>query len=131
MYPDVEEKRSVTLPRNFGFCDSPWKRLVILSDGSIQPCCLDLKGTLVYTNPDELESKTLHELWHSDSRILAIREAALRGQVDHPTCQKCLDRLPSREFYTAFAEKFGDADPTPYVPAAAKGKNHRRSRRPA
>lgn len=113
MYPEVEQKRPVTLPRDFGFCDSPWKRLVILSDGSIQPCCLDLKGTLAYTNPDEIGTTALHELWHSDPRILAIRDEALRGKISHPTCQKCLDRLPTREFYTAFAEKFDDTDAGP------------------
>ena len=122
MYPDVETKRPVTLPRDFGFCDSAWKRLVILSDGSIQPCCLDLKGTLAYTAPDELETKTLHELWHNDSRIAAIREEALRGQVNHPTCQKCLDRLPSREFYTAFAEKFANVDSLSSAPDAQKSR---------
>ena len=122
MYPEVEAKRPVTLPREFGFCDSAWKRLVILSDGSIQPCCLDLKGTLAYTAPDELETKTLHELWHNDSRIAAIREESLRGQVNHPTCQKCLDRLPSREFYTAFAEKFGD------VAASANARGGKKER---
>jgi len=106
MYPEVEEKRPVTLPRNFGFCDSAWKRLVVLSDGSLQPCCLDLKGTLAYTKPEELAEKTLRELWHEDPRIIAIRKEALRGEITHPTCQKCLDRLPDREFYTAFARKF-------------------------
>lgn len=106
MYPDTEEARPVTLPREFGFCDSPWKRLVILSDGSLQPCCLDLKGTLAYTQPEELSSKSLSELWHSDPRILHIREEALSGKMNHPTCKKCLDRIPSREFYTAFSKKF-------------------------
>jgi organic radical activating enzyme len=109
MYPEVEAKKIVTLPRDFGFCDSPWKRLVILSDGSLQPCCLDLKGTLAYAQPDEVRWKSLHDLWHNDPRINGIREEMLRGEINHPTCQKCLDRLPGREFYTAFAEKFRPA----------------------
>jgi hypothetical protein len=50
MYPDTEAKMPVELPREFGFCDSPWKRLV-LSDGRLQPCGLDRKGSLAYTAP--------------------------------------------------------------------------------
>jgi hypothetical protein len=110
MYPDVEAKRPVTLPRDFGFCDSPWKRLVVLSDGSLQPCCLDLKGTLTYTRPEEVRSKSLHDLWHNDARIKGVRDEMLRGEINHPTGQKCLERLPGRELYTAFAEKFEPAD---------------------
>ena len=99
VYPDIEQKKPVTLPRNFGFCDSPWKRLVILSDGSLQACCLDLKGSLAYTEPAEIKSRSLQDLWNADPRIARMRADALRGEMNHPTCQKCLDRLPSREFY--------------------------------
>ena len=110
MYPDVEAKKAVTLRRDFGFCDSPWKRLVILSDGSLQPCCLDLKGTLAYTQPEEIHTASLAELWNNDPRIKKIREEALAGTIGNPTCQKCLDRLPSREFYTRFAKQFEPGD---------------------
>ncbi len=106
MYPETETNKPVSLPRDFGFCDSPWKRLVVLADGTLQPCCLDLSGSLAYTKPKEISQRSLSDLWNNDPRIEAIRQGMLDGKMKHPTCQKCLDRLPSREFYTAFQKQF-------------------------
>lgn len=99
LYPEVDPAKPVGLPREFGFCDSPWKRLVILADGRLQACCIDLKGTLAYTAAGELDRHSLRELWERHPEIQRLRRDFLEGKAGHPTCRRCLDRLPSREFY--------------------------------
>ena len=110
MYPDTEGNiPKESGDRNHGFCDSPWKRLVVLADGSLQPCCLDLKGTLAYTQKGAVNTAPLSDLWNNDEVILRIRQEMLDGTVKHPTCQRCLDRMPNREFYVPFVDPFREA----------------------
>ena len=99
LYPETEAPKKVTQDRSFGFCDSPWKRMVILASGRIQACCLDLFGNLAYSNEGEITESNLVELWRDDARIQKIREKMLSGLIDHPTCRQCLDRVADREIY--------------------------------
>jgi hypothetical protein len=99
LYPATDDVEAPRLPRDHGFCDSPWKRLVILADGRIQPCCIDLSGSLSFTDPIEIHDSSLRDLWTSHPRIQSMRNDLIEGRVTHPTCRQCLDRLPRREFY--------------------------------
>lgn len=102
LYPETQNKTPVTLDRGYGFCDSPWKRLVILYDGSIQPCCLDLFGTLAMSEPRKVFDEPIKNIWKRNQKLDTLRSDFLKGKVNHETCKVCLDRIQSREFYTRY-----------------------------
>ena len=107
LYPNTDNRDlSAKLDRDFGFCDSPWKRLAVLANGQVVYCCIDLDGSLAYTKPEELFNTPLKEIWLHDERIERLRHQLLAGRAKHKACQVCLDRLPTREFYTRFQPAF-------------------------
>lgn len=107
LYPDSENIQFDSgIDPAFGFCDSPWKRIAILASGQVVYCCIDLYGSLAYTEPEEIFHKSLRQLWLEDERIESVRSRIMNGQIDHSTCRKCLDRLPYRELYTGYQPPF-------------------------
>ncbi len=97
--------QNCSLPSDWGFCDSPWKVLSILADGSIGFCCVDITGKTAFTSPDDIWKKGLKDLWLHHSRLMKAREDFLAGKVQLPVCQKCLALPPRREHYL-FCEIF-------------------------
>lgn len=109
LYPETEQPRPENaLPKTVGFCDSPWKRFVVLADGSLTYCCLDLSGSLAYTDSEAIWHTPLRSLFHEHADINATRSSFLAAQVCQPTCRVCLDRVPKRVFQAGFQTSFED-----------------------
>lgn len=88
-----------------GFCDSAWKVLAVLSDGTISCCCVDLTGQTGFTNPEEIWHTSLKELWLEHPAIKRFRENCLSGRMALTTCRECLGIAQNRELYI-FPELF-------------------------
>ena len=97
------------LPEHCGFCDSPWKVLAVLADGTVAFCCVDITGETGYTRPEELWEISLKDLWLKHPGIRQARLDFLAGRISRPICRKCLEASPHREMYL-FPELF------PYPP---------------
>lgn len=97
------------LPEQCGFCDSPWKVLAVLADGTVAFCCVDITGETGYTRPEELWEMSLKDLWLKHPGIRQARLEFLAGRISRPICRKCLEASPHREMYL-FPELF------PYPP---------------
>ncbi|MEI6056555.1 MAG: SPASM domain-containing protein, partial [Lentisphaerota bacterium] len=101
LYPDVSGLISAgesSLSAN-GYCDSAWKVLSVLSDGKVCFCCVDVTGETSFTQPEEIWTKGLKEIWLNHSKIRQYREEFLSGSLSFPICRKCLDAVPNREQY--------------------------------
>jgi tetratricopeptide (TPR) repeat protein len=89
LYPEdskfVERERATA-----GFCDSPWRLLVVHSNGTLGACCSDLSGGTTFASAEEVESKSIKELWESSPRIQRLRQSFLEGTVELDVCQRCL-----------------------------------------
>jgi hypothetical protein len=72
-----------------GFCDFPWRLMVVHSDGSLGACCVDLSGGTTYVSAEEAEGKPIKELWETHPRIQELRQSFLAGRVDVEVCQRC------------------------------------------
>lgn len=91
LYPD--EGKMVARPRaTTGFCDSPWRQLVIHSDGSLGACCVDLSGGTTFASAAEAAATPLKQLWQSSPRLTAMRESFRQGRVELDVCQRCLSQ---------------------------------------
>lgn len=75
-----------------GFCDSPWKRLTIQSDGTVSCCCVDLSGGTAFTDPAEIWRTPLTEIWKRHAGVQALRSGFLAGRVDRDVCKSCLGK---------------------------------------
>lgn len=107
VYPSTEKQPlKSSLPDSRGFCDSPWKRLVILADGRLAYCCLDVTGSLAYTQPGEIWRAPIKTLFWDHPAISSVRADFLSARVQHPTCRLCLNRIPSRTFEAGFQVPF-------------------------
>lgn len=73
-----------------GFCDSPWRQLVIHSNGTLGACCVDLSGGTSFATAEEMATMPLKELWESGPQIAAMRDNFLHGRVERDVCQRCL-----------------------------------------
>lgn len=98
-YPSTTPLPASLLPADHGFCDSAWKTLAILSDGTISFCCVDLFGETGFTQPDEIWEKPLKEIWLHHPTVEKIRGQLLGATVSLPICQKCLEIAPHQELY--------------------------------
>ena len=67
-------------------CPELYRTLVILSDGSIVPCCGDYDGTL--TIGSVLEEIDLGKHYRGD-RLLALRKALRTPDTMPPICRQC------------------------------------------
>jgi hypothetical protein len=83
----VERKRATA-----GFCDAPWRQLVIHADGTLGACCVDLSGGTSFATAEEAEVMPLKTLWESHPRIKQLRQRFLQGQVERDVCQRCLSQ---------------------------------------
>lgn len=98
LYPGLNP--NVKYSRDFGFCDSPWKRLTVLADGRVGFCCNDLTGETTFTkSKDSLYEKDLKDLWLNDPNLNRVREAFKNKKAILNICRKCMDRVPTREIY--------------------------------
>jgi len=84
-----------------GFCDSPWKRMTIQNDGTISSCCVDLSGGTTYSEPEEIWTTSLVDLWKKHEGISKLRNEFLEGKVTLDVCQRCLSKAPTGERYVA------------------------------
>lgn len=106
LYPDISGfVKPCDLPRDRGFCDSPWKIMGIHSDGAVGFCCVDITGKTIFTQPEEIWDKPLSWIWQQHPGIHEARDQFLAGRVDLPICRDCLDTSPNRESYL-FTEIF-------------------------
>jgi len=98
-YPTSHALPAQLLPEDYGFCDSAWKTLAVLSDGTIAFCCVDLFGETGFTDPEEIWKKPLKEIWLHHPKLQQTRRDLLEGKITIPACQKCLAIAPGRELY--------------------------------
>ena len=91
LYPDdskfVERERATD-----GFCDAPFRLLVVHSNGTLGACCSDLSGGTTFATAEEVEGKSIKELWESSPKIRRLRETFLNGTIDLDVCQRCLSQ---------------------------------------
>lgn len=79
-----EKKRTVFCKELTGSFNG---RLVVLSDGTVVPCCADYMGILKIGSVDE--TLNLSELWNNDL-IEELRREQASGQFRYP-CEKCVE----------------------------------------
>lgn len=84
-----------------GFCDSPWKRLTIQSDGTVSCCCVDLSGGTAFAEPDDIWNLPLSDIWKKHAGIRALRGAFLDGNVEREVCKTCLGHANAQTRYVA------------------------------
>lgn len=77
-------------PTEHGFCNSPWQRLTVLSDGRVGFCCVDLSGKATHTGPREIWQTSLLELWLNHPKVQHVRNEFKEGRVSEEICRKCL-----------------------------------------
>jgi organic radical activating enzyme len=73
-----------------GFCDSPWRQLVVHSNGTLGACCVDLSGGTSFATALDVAATPIRQLWESSPRIQSMRRAFLDGRVEREVCQRCL-----------------------------------------
>jgi len=66
-------------------CEEPWKRVAILYNGDVVPCCRDWNGQYIYGN---LNKQSLAEVWNSD-RVASLRKEMLTGRYASEPCKSC------------------------------------------
>lgn len=89
LYP--VDSKLVERPRaTAGFCDSPWRLLVVHSNGTLGACCNDLSGGTSFATAEDVAGKSIKELWESSPRIQRLRQSFLNGEVELDVCQRCL-----------------------------------------
>ena len=105
---------------NFDFrCTQPWIRMVILSDGSVMPCCLLGYSKLLTTGDARAES--IYELWNAP-RMKALRKIHKDGQYwKNPVCQMCASNfVPAQKLHQAEPDKAQLS--FPQIPVSLKGQ---------
>lgn len=75
-------------------CTQPWFRMVVLSDGSLMPCCLLGYSRLLICGNAATES--VHAVWNSP-RVKALRRIHKAGQYwKNPVCAMCASNFIPR-----------------------------------
>jgi organic radical activating enzyme len=91
LYP--QDGRMVERPQaRTGFCDAPWRQLVVHSDSTLGACCVDLSGGTTFASAEEVATTSLKDLWENSPRITAVRQAFLQGRVALDVCRRCLSQ---------------------------------------
>ncbi len=67
-------------------CPQMFYELLVHSDGSVSPCCVDYKYKK--ENLGNVKTQSLKNIWNSD-RLLQIRRGALEGNVCYEICKTC------------------------------------------
>ncbi len=86
-----------------GFCDSPWKRITVLSNGTIGFCCIDLSGATAFATIDDLEHRSLKELWEHHPDVRRIRDGFLKNEVLLDVCRRCLAKKPNHTLRVGYS----------------------------
>ena len=89
LYPE-NGVRNEYVPTETGFCDSSWKRLAILYDGTVSYCCIDLSGRTAYTEPKDIWESKLKDIWMNHPTITKVRNNFTKGKITHEVCKTCL-----------------------------------------
>jgi len=84
-YLELRKKRGLTPSQVYPFqCASPWKKLMIWSNGDVSPCCTFAGKEIVLGN---INSATLKQIWDSE-KMLQIR-IALKNHNYPDACLNC------------------------------------------
>ena len=72
------------------YCQQPFQRLVIMTDGSVTVCATDVMGSIVIGNVNET---SIEDIWHG-KKLNAFREMHKSGNYyKHPMCRICVNHL--------------------------------------
>jgi len=78
----TDEMKKMRIP-----CRHIWRHFVILWNGDITACCVDINGDVKL---GDIKNKTLNEVWHSEE-FDDFRIKQLTGKLNnYKVCQKCL-----------------------------------------
>ena len=66
-------------------CEEPWKRVAVLVNGDVVPCCRDWNGKYVYGN---LQKASLEEIWYGP-KIELLRQDILSESYSLEPCGSC------------------------------------------
>lgn len=66
-------------------CEEPWKRVAVLYNGDVVPCCRDWNGACVYGN---LNKNSLLEIWNGEI-VAGLRKEMLINKYKSEPCKSC------------------------------------------
>ena len=66
-------------------CEEPWKRVAVLWNGDVVPCCRDWNGFYVYGN---LHNNSLREIWEGE-KVKELRRQMLKNAYKCLPCKTC------------------------------------------
>ena len=89
LYP-VDGKLVARERATAGFCDSPWRMLVVHSNGTLGACCSDLSGGTTFARADEVQATSIKDQWENSLKIRQLRNSFLEGRVELDVCQRCI-----------------------------------------
>lgn len=79
------------------YCGYPSQRLMVASDGTCYPCCVDYDGTM---EMGSVQESSLLDIWNGD-RFKRLRSDLRRNQFQSEACKKCTSwmayKAPQRE----------------------------------
>jgi radical SAM protein with 4Fe4S-binding SPASM domain len=82
------------------YCGYPSQRMMIASDGTVYPCCVDYDGTMPMGKYTGKPGGTLLDIWHGE-RFQVLRETLRRNAFASPACRSCTSwmayRAPQRD----------------------------------
>ncbi len=70
-------------------CEEPWKRVSVLYNGDVIPCCRDWDGKYVYGN---LYESSLLEIWNGE-KVISLRNEMLKNNNISEPCKSCKEWL--------------------------------------
>ena len=70
------------------FCQQPWQRVQIRSNGEVCPCCAFFSTELSLGN---IKDKSIYELWNGE-QMRNLRNIHKEGRyAENPWCKKCVN----------------------------------------
>jgi radical SAM protein with 4Fe4S-binding SPASM domain len=80
--PSTDYRRKVTVPKNQS-CDRLWYQSLILSDGSVVPCCMDINGEY---SLGSIRDRRFFDMWNGNTmKEIRKKESQRRFEL----CRKC------------------------------------------
>lgn len=80
------------------YCGYPSQRLMVASDGTCYPCCVDFDGTMPM---GDINKETIAEIWNGD-KFKALRAQLRNNQFASASCRSCTSwmsyKAPQREY---------------------------------
>ena len=78
-------------------CYELWKRVTILYDGRVVPCCFDFDGELVL---GDLKEQSLKEIWNG-KKMKNLRRLHLEGKINPINlCRECKEKEGYASFFS-------------------------------